>query len=145
MGIVILEEKRRPPKELGGRLHCISCAGRYDSSMHMHFVLRYLGTVAAFILTVYLVPGLVVTGGWETILLAALVWSVIVMVIRPVLKILTLPITILTFGIFSLLLNALLFWTMSLIVPGFHITTFFAAFLGAIVLSLLSWLIHLAL
>ena len=111
----------------------------------MHFILRYLGTVAAFILTVYLVPGLVVTGGWQTILLAALVWSVIVMVIRPVLKILTLPITILTFGIFSLILNALLFWAMSLIVPGFHITTFFAAFLGAIVLSLLSWLIHLAL
>jgi putative membrane protein len=113
--------------------------------MHMHFILRYLGTVAAFILTVYLVPGLVVTGGWQTILLAALVWSVIVMVIRPILRILTLPITILTFGIFSLILNALLFWGMSFIVPGFHITTFLAAFLGAIVLSIFSWLIHLAL
>jgi len=110
----------------------------------MHVVLRYLGTVAAFILTVYLVPGLVVTGGWETILLAALVWSVIVMVIRPVLRILTLPITIITFGIFSLILNALLFWAMTLIVPGFEITSFLAAFLGAIVLSILSWLIHLA-
>ena len=112
--------------------------------MTMHVVLRYLGTVAAFILTVYLVPGLVVTGGWETILLAALVWSVIVMVIRPVLRILTLPITIITFGIFSLILNALLFWAMTLIVPGFEITSFLAAFLGAIVLSILSWLIHLA-
>ena len=110
----------------------------------MHFLLRYLGTVAAIILTVYIVPGLVVTGGWLTILLVALVWSVIVMVIRPALKILTLPITIITFGIFSLILNALLFWAMTLIVPGFEVASFFSAFFGAIVLSVLSWLIHLA-
>ena len=111
----------------------------------MHFVLRYLGTVAAFILTVYLVPGLVVTGGWETILIAALVWSVIVMVIKPVLSILTFPITVLTFGLFSFVLNALLFALMAYVVLGFEITSVLAAFLGAIVLSILSWLIHMAL
>jgi putative membrane protein len=108
----------------------------------MHFVLRYLGTVAAVMLTVYLVPGIVVTGGWTTILLAALVWSVIVTVIRPVLTVLTLPITVLTFGIFALVLNALLFYIVAWVVPGFDIESFLAAFLGALVLSVLSWLIH---
>lgn len=111
----------------------------------MKIVLRYLGTVAAILLTVYIVPGVSVTDGWLTVLLAALVWSVITLLIKPVLTILTLPITILTFGIFSLILNALLFWAMSLIVPGFVIAGFWSALLGAIVLSILSWLIHMVL
>jgi putative membrane protein len=108
----------------------------------MHTVLRYLGTVAAVYLTVSLVPGVGVTGGWTTTLLVALVWSVITMVIRPVLKILTLPITIITFGLFSFVLNALLFWAMTLIVPGFVVAGFLAALLGALVLSILSWFVN---
>jgi putative membrane protein len=108
----------------------------------MHVVLRYLGTVAAILLTVYIVPGIYVTQGWVTILLAALVWSVITLLIRPVLTILTLPITIITFGIFTLILNALLFWAMVLVVPGFMVAGFWAALIGVIVLSVLSWFIH---
>ncbi|HEV3245143.1 MAG TPA: phage holin family protein [Candidatus Paceibacterota bacterium] len=111
----------------------------------MHTVLRYLGTVAAVLITVYIVPGVHVTGGWLTVLLLALVWSVITLLIKPILNILTLPITILTFGIFSLILNALLFWAMELIVPGFSVVGFWSALLGAIVLSILSWLIHMVL
>ena len=108
----------------------------------MHTVLRYLGTVAAVYLTVSIVPGIVVAGGWTTILIVALVWSVIVMVIKPVLSILTLPMTIITLGLFSFILNALLFWAMTLIVPGFVVVGFFPALLGALVLSVLSWLIQ---
>lgn len=93
-------------------------------------------------LTVNLVPGISVSGGWTTILLVALVWSVIVMVIKPVLTILTLPINLLTLGLFSFVLNALLFWAMALIVPGFAVAGFFPALLGALVLSVLTWLIN---
>jgi putative membrane protein len=108
----------------------------------MSMILKFLGTAAAVFLTVELLPGVSVTGGWVTILLLALVWSVITMVIRPVLQILTLPITIITFGIFSFILNALLFWAMTLIVPGFVVDGLLSALLGAIVLSVLSWFIH---
>lgn len=111
----------------------------------MHFVLRFLGTTAAVFLTINLVPGVDAEGGWVTILLVALAWSVITLVIRPVLSILTLPITIITFGLFALILNALLFWLMAAIVPGFVVTGFFPALFGAVVLSVLNWLIHLAL
>lgn len=107
----------------------------------MHFILRFLGTVAAIILTVHLVPG-IHTAGWEATILAALVWSVLTMFIRPVLSILTLPITILTLGLFSFVLNALLFWAMTLIVPGFIVDGFIPAFIGAFVLSIFAWLIH---
>lgn len=108
----------------------------------MIILLRYLGTVAAVFLTIYLVPGVNAEGGWLTVLLAALVWSVITMVIKPVLAILTLPITIITFGLFALVVNALLFWLMAAIVPGFTVSGFLPAFLGAIILSILNWLIH---
>lgn len=110
--------------------------------IYMHTVLRYLGTVAAVVLTVSIVPGVTIIGGWTTALLVALVWSVITMIIRPVLSILTLPITIITVGLFSFILNALLFWAMTLIVPGFLVAGFWAALLGALVLSILSWFIH---
>ncbi len=108
----------------------------------MHAILRYLGTVAAVVLTVKLVPGITVEGGWETTLLVALVWSVIAIVIKPVLSILTLHITIVTFGLFSLFLNAFLFWAVTLIVPGFVVSGFFAALLGAVVLSISGWFIQ---
>lgn len=108
----------------------------------MSVALKFIGTVAAVMLTVSLVPGVAVTGGWVSILLVAIAWSVITMVIRPVLSILTLPITVITFGLFSLILNALLFWAMEFVVPGFSVDGFLAALLGAIVLSVLSWLIQ---
>ncbi len=108
----------------------------------MHTALKFLGTTAAVFLTVNFVPGISVSGGWVTILLVALVWSVITMVIRPVLQILTLPITILTIGLFSFVLNATLFWAMTLVVPGFSVAGFIPALLGAIVLSLANWLIQ---
>src|SRR3990167_1866667 len=107
----------------------------------MKMLLSDLGTVAAVFLTIYFVPGVIAEGGWLTILLVALAWSVITMVIRPVLALLTLPITIITLGLFSLVLNALLFWLMEAIVPGFTVDGFFPALLGAVVLSILSWLI----
>jgi putative membrane protein len=108
----------------------------------MHTVFRYLGTVAAVVLTVDLVPGITVSGGWETTLLIALVWSVIVMVIRPVLKLFTLPITIITLGLFSFVLNAFLFYAMTWVVPGFEVAGFLTAVTGSLVLSLFSWFIQ---
>lgn len=108
----------------------------------MKTLLRILGVAVAVALTVNVVPGVSVSGGWETLLILAVVWSVIVAIIRPVLRILTLPITILTLGLFSFVLNALLFWAMTLLVPGFHISGFVAALLGAFVLSVLTWLIE---
>ncbi|HEY4488412.1 MAG TPA: phage holin family protein [Candidatus Paceibacterota bacterium] len=108
----------------------------------MSMILKFLGTAAAVYLTVSLVPGVDITGGWITTLLLALVWSVITLLIRPILSLLTLPITLLTFGIFAFVLNALLFWAMELIVPGFTVSGFWPALLGALVLSALNWLIR---
>jgi len=108
----------------------------------MHILLKFLGTAAAVFLTINIVGGITVSGGWVTILLVALVWSAISLVIKPILQILALPITILTFGLFALVVNAILFWLVGAIVPGFTVHGFVPAMLGSIVLSILSWLIH---
>lgn len=112
----------------------------YD--MRMHFLLRFVAVAVAVYLTVNLIPGISVAGGWMTLLLVSLVWSVIITVVKPVLSILALPITILTLGAFNLVLNALLFWGMELIVPGFDVAGFLPALLGSLVLSIFSWLIE---
>lgn len=111
----------------------------------MHFILKFLAIVVAVYLTVEIVPGISIAGGWETLLIVSLVWSIIAMVIRPVLQLLALPITIVTLGLFSFVLNALLFWAMELIVPGFEVAGFVPALLGSLVLSLVSWFLQKAL
>ncbi|MBI4068032.1 phage holin family protein [Candidatus Kaiserbacteria bacterium] len=111
----------------------------------MTFAIRFIAITAAVYLTVNLVPGITVTGGWVTMLLVALIWAVIVNVIRPILRLLMLPITIITLGLFNFIVNALLFWAVALIVPGFQVAGFLPALLGSIVLSVLSWVILRAL
>ena len=108
----------------------------------MHFIFKLLAIAVAVYLTVNLVPGITLTGGWLTLGLVSLVWAVIITVVRPVLQILSLPITIITLGLFSFILNALLFWAMEFIVPGFDVAGFIPALLGSIVLSVIAWLIQ---
>jgi putative membrane protein len=109
----------------------------------MKLVLRYLAILVAIIITIYVVPG-ISAADWPTVFIAAAAWAAITLVIRPVLALLTLPITILSLGIFYFILNALLFWAMTLFVPGFVVSGFFPALVGSIVLSILAAIIHTA-
>ena len=107
----------------------------------MSLIIHFLAIAAAVYLTANIVPGVEVTGGWTTMLLVALVWSVIITVIKPILHVLALPITIITLGLFTFVINALLFWAMEFIVPGFSVEGFIPALLGSVVLSVISGLI----
>ena len=108
----------------------------------MKTLLQYLGIVAAVALTLNITPGIFYSGGWPTIFLIALAWSVIILVIRPILQLLTLPITIITLGLFALVLNAFLFYAMTWIVPGFTVAGYWSALLGSVILSVFIWLIQ---
>ncbi|MBN6188890.1 phage holin family protein [Aneurinibacillus sp. BA2021] len=77
--------------------------------------------------------------------IAALVLGLINMTLRPILKLLALPVTILTLGLFALIINALMLILTSKIVPGFHVDSFFAAFFGSIVLSIVNSIMSAAL
>ncbi|MDD2421272.1 MAG: phage holin family protein [Heliobacteriaceae bacterium] len=108
-------------------------------------VIRWCLNTAALAVTAYLIPGIQIHGV-ITALFAALVLGVVNAVIRPVVVVFTLPINILTLGLFTLVINALMLWMVSGLVRGFEVSGFGAAFLGAICLAvistLLSWFIR---
>jgi putative membrane protein len=74
-------------------------------------------------------------------LVAALALGLVNALVRPVLLLLTLPVTVLTLGLFIFVLNGLLFWMVASFVDGFHVSGFWSALFGAIVYSLISWAI----
>ena len=106
----------------------------------MGFVLRLIVNAAALWVAAQLVPGIVVTG-LTPLLLAALVLGLINAVVRPILLVLTLPLTLMTLGLFIFVLNAFCLWLTSRIVSGFVVQSFAAALLGALVVSIVSWLL----
>ena len=105
---------------------------------------RWIVNAAALLLVAYIYPGVHVTSFWAA-LLAALVLGFVNMVIRPIAVILTLPVTVLTLGLFLFVINALLFWLVAEIVQGFTVTGFWAALVGSILYSVItlitSWLL----
>lgn len=104
----------------------------------LNLLLRiFLNAIAVLVVT-NLIPGVFVRD-FMTAFFAAIVLGLINALIRPILEILSLPITILTLGLFSLVINALMFWLASAIVPGFEVHGFAAAFWGGMVFWIVSW------
>ncbi|GAB1543793.1 phage holin family protein [Scytonema sp. NUACC21] len=108
-----------------------------------HFLLTWLGTAAALIITSNIVPGFEIKN-FIAALVAAVVIGLVNAIVRPVLGILTFPITLLTFGLFTFVLNALTLWLASALTPGygFIINGFVPALLGSIVLAIVSSVIN---
>ena len=104
----------------------------------MHLLLRWLLNALALLAVAYIVPGFHVAS-FYTALIVALILGIVNAVIRPILLLLTLPVTILTLGLFALILNALLILFVSTIVKGFSIDGFGAAFVGGTLLWLIAW------
>ena len=90
-------------------------------------------------LLTYVVPGISVKNFYSA-LVAALILGLVNAVIRPLLILLTLPVNILTLGLFTLVINALMLWLVASIVKGFDVKNFVAAFFGALILWAVSWL-----
>jgi putative membrane protein len=105
---------------------------------------RWIVNAAALLLVAYLYPGVQVRD-FMAALIAALVLGLVNALIRPLLVILTLPVTLLTLGLFLFVINALLFWLVAELVQGFTVTGFGAALIGSILFSLItlvtSWLL----
>ena len=103
----------------------------------MEFLAHLVVTALLLLLVARIVPGVEVRSGGAA-LLGALVLGLVNGLVRPVAVILTLPITILTLGLFWFVLNALMFWLASALVPGIRIEGFAAALLGSLALSALN-------
>jgi putative membrane protein len=108
--------------------------------MILRLLLVWLINAVALIAVAYLMPSISVSS-FGAALVAALVLGLINAVVRPVLVLLTLPVTILTLGLFIFVLNGLLFWAVGTWLEGFNVGGFWAGVLGAILFSIVSWLL----
>ena len=100
----------------------------------------WLINTVALVAVAYLLPGVSIAS-FGAALVAALVLGLVNTVIRPILVLLTLPATILTLGLFIFVINGLLFWFVGSFIQGFVVAGFWWGVLGAIVFSLISWLL----
>ncbi len=102
-------------------------------------LIRWLLTTVAILIVPHLISGVRVDS-LGTALWAAAILGILNALIRPVLFLLTLPLTILTLGLFILVINALMFQLAGALVSGFHVDSFWSAFFASIIVSLVSWI-----
>lgn len=107
----------------------------------MNFLINLLIRVLAVLISAYLLPGIHVEN-FFTALVVAIVLGIINAILRPILLILTLPINILTLGLFTFVINALLILLVASIVPGFVVANFWWALLFSLILSIVSGFLH---
>ena len=113
----------------------------------MHLILRLLINAAALWVATRIVSGISFDGHWQTLLLVGLIFGVLNVAVRPVLWVMTLPLLLITLGLFTFVLNAVMLWltgaASDALDLGFHLEGFRAAFLGALVVSVVSFLLSL--
>lgn len=107
----------------------------------MKLILRLLINAAALWLAAYFVDGVTLSGSILGILFVALIFGLINALIGPVIKFLSLPVILLTLGLFTLVINALLLWLTAAILPNLSVSGFWPAFWGALVISIVSWIL----
>lgn len=110
----------------------------------MKLLLKWLLSAAALLFVAYVYSGVQVQS-FTSALIAAFVIGLFNVVLRPVLVVLTLPVTIVTVGLFLFVINALMFWAAAGVLDGFHVNGFGAALLGSLIYSLLGVVIESAL
>ena len=109
----------------------------------MKLIVRWLLLAAALLLVANLYSGVTVSSFWSA-LLAAFILGLLNTLVRPLLVLLTLPVTLLTLGLFLFVINALMFWAAAGVLQGFNVTGFGAALIGSLIYSLCGMVIDVA-
>ena len=107
----------------------------------MPLIIRWLAMVLAIMISSYLIPGVTVAGFWTALWLALLL-GVLNVILKPLLILITLPINILTLGLFTFVINALLVLLASSVIKGFEVSGFWTAMLFSVVLSVVSYILN---
>jgi putative membrane protein len=110
----------------------------------MKLIIKWLLSAAALLLVAYLYSGVQVTS-FTAALVAAFVIGLFNIILRPVLVVLTLPVTLVTLGLFLFVINALMFWAAAYVLDGFQVSGFVGALLGSLIYSVLGIVIESAL
>lgn len=108
----------------------------------MKIIWHWLIITAAIVLTTYLLPGTIVLKPLYVVFVVGACLMFVNMTIKPVISLLTLPINLLTLGIFGIILNGAIFWALAYVIPGFHIASFKEAIIAALIISVLNWILE---
>ncbi|MBI1729978.1 phage holin family protein [Candidatus Acetothermia bacterium] len=109
------------------------------------FIARWVVATISIYAIAWLFPGIIQIDDFSTAIWAGLALGFLNAIVRPILIVFTLPATILTLGLFILVINALMLYLVGALVAGVHVTSFGSAFLGALLISILSSVIHFVL
>lgn len=107
----------------------------------MSLLVRFLGTVLAVLLAAYYVPGFAVSGFYAAMIVAVIL-GILNITVKPIILILTLPLNLLTFGLFTFVVNALLLWFISTFIAGFAVAGFVPALWGSLIITVVNWVLH---
>ncbi len=108
----------------------------------MKLLIKFLAVASAMLLASEFIEGITVDQFWPTAVIAAVVLGVLNITVRPLLLLLTLPINLITLGLFTFVLNAVVFWLLSFI-EGVEIAGFLPALLGSLTVTLVKWIVDL--
>lgn len=101
------------------------------------FIITWIVTAVSLLITAHFVPGIKIDTVTDAAI-GAVILGLVNAIVKPIMVLLTLPLTILTLGLFLFVVNGIAFYLVAYLTPGFHVDTFWAALLGSIVLSLVS-------
>lgn len=107
----------------------------------MKIILHWIILSVAVFATSKVISGITIDPLWVVLIVGACL-ALFNMIIKPIINILTLPINIVTLGLFSLVINGAIFWYLGTLVKGFEVTTFTAAFIGALFVSIINWILN---
>jgi len=112
----------------------------------MKFIIRLLiNAIALAVISYFSVGGVHATGIWPSLIIGAIVLGIANAILKPILIIVSCPLEVLTLGLFTLVINALIFYFGLKLVPGWVIPSFMSAFWAALVMSIISWILSMVL
>ena len=107
----------------------------------MNILIRILLSALAVYISAKFLPGITLTGGLWTAIVVAVVLGLLNAFVKPILTILTIPVTILTLGLFLLVINVIIIYIAAALIGGFDVDGFFSALIFSIVVSIVSWIL----
>ena len=108
----------------------------------MKILLSIVANALALYATAYVVPGITFGGTWVQLLVAGAIFGLLNLIVRPIALLLSLPVLVLSLGLFYFVLNGLLLWGFSQFMPGYHVSGLWAGILGSLVIMVVNWIVH---
>jgi putative membrane protein len=106
----------------------------------MGIIVRIVINAIALLTTAWLVPGITFTGNWVNLIVAGALFGLFNLIVRPIVVFLSIPALILTLGLFYFVMNGLLLWAASWVLPGYNVSGLLAGILGSLVITIVNWL-----